>query len=92
MIVLELKNLIEDEVMYTINKLLSERKDMCTCDKCKLDIAAIALNVIPPRYVVTEIGELYGKVNNMSYQFDVDVIGEVTKAINIVKNAPHHNE
>ena len=89
---MELKNLIEDEVMYTINKLLSERKDMCTCDKCKLDIAAIALNVIPPRYVVTEIGELYGKVNNMSYQFDVDVIGEVTKAINIVKNAPHHNE
>ncbi|WP_200804852.1 late competence development ComFB family protein [Anaerosalibacter sp. Marseille-P3206] len=87
-----LKNLMEDEVMYTVNKLLSDRKDMCTCDKCKLDIAAIVLNVLPPRYVVTEKGKLYGKVENMSYQFDVDVITEVTKAINIVKNSPHHNK
>lgn len=88
---MELKNLMEDEVMYIVNQLLSERKDMCTCNKCKLDIAAIALNVLPPRYVVTEIGKLYGKVDNMSYQLDVDIITEVTKAIEIVKNSPHHN-
>ena len=88
---MKLKNLMEDEVIYTINRLLKDVDDMCTCEKCKLDIAAIALNALPPKYVVTEIGELYGKVSNMNYQFDVDVTTEVTKAINKVKNSPHHD-
>ena len=86
-----LKNLMEEEVIYTINKLLKNREDMCTCYKCKLDIAAIALNALPPKYVVTEIGKLYGKVCNMNYQFDVDVIAEVTKSIDKVRSSPHHD-
>ncbi len=48
----ELHNLIEDEVIRITNELLKDREDICTCDKCKLDIAAIALNNLKPKYVV----------------------------------------
>ena len=55
-----------------------------------MDIAAIALNNLKPRYVVTEKGALYGKLDTLDYQFDADLVKEVIKAINIVVNKPHH--
>lgn len=88
---MELRNLMEDVVKDTINKLLSEDENICHCDKCKLDIAAIALNNLKPKYVVTEKGHLYGKVDTMNYQFDADLIKEITKAMQIVKKQPHHD-
>ena len=87
---MELHNLMEDEVSYVIDQLLKDRKDICTCDKCKLDISAIALNNLKPRYVVTEKGVLYAKVTTLNNQFDVDLVKEITKAIKIVGDKPHH--
>ena len=87
---MELRNLIEDEVIYTINRLLKDRKDICTCDKCKMDIAAITLNNLKPKYVITEKGKLYGKIDTIDYQFDADLIREIVKAIKIVGDNPHH--
>ncbi len=83
-------NLMEDEVIFAIKKLLKDETNICTCEKCISDIRAIALNNLPPKYVVTEKGKLYEKVNQMNYQFDADVMREVTKAIEIVKNNPQH--
>ncbi|CCQ95987.1 Late competence development protein ComFB [[Clostridium] ultunense Esp] len=87
---MELRNLMEDEVIYAINRLLKDKKDICTCDKCKLDIAAIVLNNLKPKYVVTDKGELYGKVDTLDYQFDADLIKEIVKAVNIVGAEPRH--
>lgn len=89
---MELKNLMEEEVVKTVEKLLEGKKNTyCSCKKCKLDITAIALNNLKPRYVVTEKGKLYGKLDTMDYQFDVDIIQEVTKAMEIVGKNPHHH-
>lgn len=87
---MKLHNLMEDEVIRIINELLKDREDMCTCDKCKLDIAAITLNNLKPKYVVTEKGGLFAKVETLNYQFDVDLIKEVTKAAKIVGDEPQH--
>ena len=87
---MKLHNLMEDEVIRIINEILKDRDDICTCDKCKLDIAAIALNNLKPKYVVTEKGSLFAKVDILDYQFDVDLIKEVTKAAKIVGNEPQH--
>ena len=87
---MKLHNLMEDEVIYIINELLKNREDICTCDKCKLDIAAITLNNLKPKYVVTEKGGLFAKVETLNYQFDVDLIKEVTKAAKIVGDEPQH--
>lgn len=89
---MELKNLMEDEVKHSIDQLLLERKDICDCPKCKIDIAAIALNNLKPRYVVTEKGRLYGKMDTLDQQFGVDVTKEVMKAIEIANKKPHHIE
>ncbi len=76
--------------MDTIDRIIRERDDICDCDRCRLDIAAIALNNLKPKYVVTEKGGLYAKVDILDYQYDVDLIKEVTQAIEIVNKQPHH--
>ncbi len=90
---MKLHNLLEEEVKFIIKKLLEEDKSRCSCNKCRLDIAALALNKLEPMYVVTDEGKIYGKVkNNMNIQFNTDVLLEVAKAMDVVKNNPHHEE
>jgi len=81
---------MENAVLYTMDRVMNEDDIFCKCEKCKLDIAAIALNNLPPKYVVTKKGEVYTKIDEMERQFEVNVIKEVTKAINIVSKKPHH--
>lgn len=84
-----LKNYMEILVLNEMEKVL-EGIDMCKCDICLLDIAAIALNYLPPKYFVTEKGELYSKVNILKSQFEVDIITAITKAAYLVKESPRH--
>lgn len=86
-----LVNLMEKEVINTINKVLDQMDEICKCDKCKMDIAAISLNNLKPNYVVSEKGKVYSKINNMNYQFNTDIVSAVTSAIELVKNNPKHN-
>jgi len=86
----QIKNYMEEIVFNQMKDVLTDI-NMCTCDKCMLDIAAIALNDLPPKYIVTEKGELYSKINTLKQQFEVDVIAAITKAAVLVKRNPRHN-
>ena len=85
----QLKNYMEEVVFNLIYEVLDDI-NMCKCEKCVYDIAALALNDLPPKYIVTEKGELYSKVNTLKQQFEVDVIAAITKAAVIVKRKPRH--
>ncbi|MDR7856133.1 late competence development ComFB family protein [Tissierella sp.] len=87
-----LHNLIEDEVSKVLHKVLPQMDVKCTCEKCQMDIAAVALNNLTPNYVVTEQGYAYAKANNLNQQFNADVLAAVTKAIEIVGNNPKHEQ
>lgn len=87
---MELRNLMEDEVLHAINKMKENPVLKCNCDKCKLDIAAIALNDLKSNYVVTKSGYLYAKVLNLNYQFSTDVVAAATRAMEIVGKNPQH--
>lgn len=87
----QLKNYMEEIVFSLIREVLDDI-NVCTCDKCILDIAAIALNELPPKYIVTEKGELYSKVNSLKQQFEVDVISAITRAAVLVKRNPRHEQ
>ncbi|NLN56523.1 MAG: late competence development ComFB family protein [Gammaproteobacteria bacterium] len=87
----QIKNYMEEIVFSQMKDILNDI-NMCTCDKCLLDIAAIALNDLPPKYIVTEKGELYSKINTLGQQFEVDIVSAVTKAAVLVKRKPRHNE
>jgi competence protein ComFB len=86
-----LKNYMEDIVFMFMDELLNE-KDICKCEKCRMDIAAITLNHLSPKYVVTEEGEVYAKTDFLSGQFRTDVIIQIINAIDKVSKNPHHKK
>ncbi|NLM74705.1 MAG: late competence development ComFB family protein [Clostridiaceae bacterium] len=88
---LKMKNYMEEIVLHTMEEILPDI-NVCQCERCKFDIAAKALNDLPPKYVVTPKGEVYSKINNLRSQFEVDIISAITKAAILVKRNPSHDE
>jgi len=88
---LQMNNYMEEIVLEMIGEILNDIK-MCSCDRCKIDVAAKALNDLPPQYIVTRKGEVYSKINNLRAQFEVDVISAITKAAILVKRYPNHDQ
>ena len=80
---------MEDVVKDNIDSIL-ERMDVCKCEKCKLDIIALALNNLPPQYVVTERGKLFSKLNELQQQFETDIQTAIIKAALQVGEHPKH--
>ena len=88
---MELNNYMEYTVKKNLDRALKKYNDICKCERCQLDIMAIALNNLKPKYIVSQKGELYSKVEEMDPQYDVDIIRELTRAINVVSKSPHHD-
>ncbi|UNC91716.1 late competence development ComFB family protein [Candidatus Contubernalis alkaliaceticus] len=86
---MELKNLME-EVAPEVLEDLWKKENMCRCEKCRLDILAMALNNLSPRYVVTDRGKTFSRTDFLELQNRVDVITAISNALRIVKNNPHH--
>ncbi|AEM78643.1 competence protein ComFB [Thermoanaerobacter thermohydrosulfuricus] len=86
---MHLKNYMEDAVDQMMDKVLKDL-DVCKCDRCRMDIKALALNNLPPKYVVSEEGELYVKTNELVRQFEVDIIKAITMAAIKVNNNKRH--
>ncbi|MDA8098608.1 MAG: late competence development ComFB family protein [Nitrospiraceae bacterium] len=73
-------------VILVMDKLLSERyQNACSCDRCMSDIAAIALNYLPPHYVVEEDD---GRGEHGSPWVMVE--SAVSEAIDRVTDHPNH--
>lgn len=87
----KLKNYMEDVVAHKTDEIL-KIMNICKCEKCRYDIMAIALNDLPPRYVVTDKGELFTKVRELEQQFEVDVETAVIKAAVFVGKSPRHDK
>jgi len=74
----------------TIDEILRANKDICGCDRCRLDLSAVALNNLPTIYVVTTEGEVLKRTNSLKQQFKVDIIRALTEALEVVRKNPHH--
>lgn len=85
----KLKNYMEELVSTKTDELL-KFMNICQCEKCRLDIIAIALNELPTKYVVSEKGELYTKLNELEQQFEIDVETAIVKAAVLVSKNPKH--
>ena len=84
------KNVMEDLVDFRLDSLIKSM-GMCDCPVCKADVRAIALNNLPPRYVVSLSGEIFVHVNSVRSQSQTDIIQAITAAIMQVKKFPRHN-
>ena len=87
-----LKNEAEKLVIHELEKQLkSESEDVCRCNECVVDMAAIALNSIKPLYRFSLLGTLYASkaMNEMAYANSVQ--RAVSRAIDKVKRNPAHD-
>jgi len=85
-----LKNFMEELVDTYLPTLIVNFDDVCKCERCTLDIKAIALNNLKPLYLVSEKGELYSKNSQLGVQYRVDVINQLAQAIQLVSKNPRH--
>lgn len=83
---MRLVNATEITVLEQLNRILKQR-DVCQCERCRLDIAAIAINNLPPNYVVSTEGEV---IKTISPQLKIDVQRQLEHAIALVSARPHH--
>lgn len=86
-----LVNKMEDAVKDAVVEMLEKQgDDLCKCERCRLDITALTLNTLEPKYVVTTIGNAMINVSLSSVQGQANIISAICNAIEIVKGRPRH--
>lgn len=87
----ELHNYTESIVKEVVDELMNNTSlDICRCERCRLDVAAIALNGLPPHYVVTEKGEVFTRLSFSYNDMRVKVLAAVMNAMLQVARNPSH--
>lgn len=84
-----IKNIMETIVKNKLDE-LAGKMSICSCDRCKDDIMASALNHLKPKYAVTNSGELYSKLDSLSNDETNEIMIALIKAIKIVSENPKH--
>lgn len=60
-------NVNEKRVLEVVERFLSQGLAQCDCQECSLDILAMTLNAVPPKYIVNEmLMELHGNEHSPS--------------------------
>jgi len=80
-----LVNLAELAVKERLNEAL-DRFKCCECDRCIKDILAIAVNTLPPKYIVRSEQDIAIELR----KYEGDVVGALVNAVITVKNNPRH--
>jgi competence protein ComFB len=86
----QMVNKMEVAVQHTLEDILSRNNAICKCERCRLDLMALALNNLPPRYVVTTFGDIMTQFDLESFQWKTDVMISVIRALEVVKQKPRH--
>lgn len=89
----ELKNYMLDLVNLMLPRFFRDNAekygDIISNNDIQLEIKAMALNMLPPMYITTKIGAVYGEYNMREMQKQADVSMAFSKACDAVI-ALHH--
>ena len=69
-----LKNMMEDNVERTLDKLLPTMPHICSCNDCRLDMATYALNRLHPKYGRTNTGAILHRFDTSSAQAEAEIL------------------
>jgi competence protein ComFB len=86
-----LKNEAEVMVIREVESQIEKLPDMCLCNECIVDIAAIALNNVKPLYRFSLLGTLYASQAMTEQGYADSIRKAVADAIVRVKNNPAHD-
>ena len=79
-------NLMESLVLQNIDAVI-QKFSCCSCDRCRRDIAAYALNQLPPKYIVAEVS----KADDISRDIPTRaVMSALVKAVIQIRSHPRH--
>jgi competence protein ComFB len=86
-----LVNEAERMVLEELEEQLSKDTEgtICKCEECVLDMAAYALNNVPPAYRASLLGSLYAKAMDQT-EYAEKVKKAVQEAIEVVSKNPNH--
>ncbi|MDR0374578.1 MAG: late competence development ComFB family protein [Treponema sp.] len=86
----EAERLVFDEINMQVESF--PEGEICTCNECVIDIAAIALNAVKPFYRHSLLGTLYAlEALNIDEEYAENIRTAVTQAIEKVRNNPSHS-
>ena len=84
-------NMMEQMVDYKIPELMKQ-SNMCTYERCCADVRALALNHLPPKYVVTRVGKAMTQFELLGIQTQANITTAIMFAIEKVSRNPRHDE
>ena len=83
-----LRNYTEEAVKLYMDKWFEKSDLVCHCEICRMDVMAIMLNNLKPKYVVTDKGALFAQLDDFDPQYKIDFITIMSQAVKIVNNGP----
>ena len=88
----------EEFVCFNLTQALVEDKaeklmrqfGMCTCNRCKVDVTAIALSNLPAKYVAMQNRDILPLLSMYEEKYSAAVTVQVMSACRMVMKRPHH--
>ena len=88
----------EEFVCFNLTQALVEDKaeklmkqfGMCTCNRCKVDVTAIALSNLPAKYVAMQNRDILPLLSMYEEKYSAAVTVQVMNACRLVMKRPHH--
>lgn len=89
----------DEYICYNITQTLVEDKadkyikmfHLCSCKRCRIDVIALALSNLPPKYVVAKPHELIPRLSIYEQKYNAAVVTQVMSACRRVLERPHHD-
>lgn len=98
----ELRSAVEKDpdeyICYNVTQALVEDKadkyirmfGLCSCNRCRIDVIALALSNLPAKYVVAKPDELIPRLSMYEQKYNAAVVTQVMSACKKVLDRPHH--
>lgn len=88
----------DEYICYNVTQTLVEDKadkyirmfGLCSCSRCRIDVIALALSNLPPKYVVAKPHELIPRLSIYEQKYNAAVVTQVMSACRRVLERPHH--
>ncbi len=88
----------DEYICFNVTQALVEDKadkyigmfNLCSCPRCRIDVIALALSNLPPKYVVARPDELIPRLSMYEQKYNAAVVTQVMSACRKVLERPHH--
>ncbi|MCX4265301.1 MAG: late competence development ComFB family protein [Firmicutes bacterium] len=82
-------NVMQALVEEKVDKCMAEA-DMCTCPRCRIDVTALALSLLPSKYVVLHANDTLPMLTVYANRYSAVVTTQLMAACQRIKENPRH--